>query len=294
MNTKTILCGLALAALAVSCAQEEEPVTPEERVPIKLTLDLNTKVTDTYFESGDAVGIYVVGYNGSNPGSLAASGNLYDNVKYSYTTSWTGEQVLYWPDKTTPADFYAYYPYGTPGSVTAYPFAVSSDQSSASAYKASDFVWGTAQGIAPTSSVVNIPTGHIMSNAVLFIKPGDGFTAESLASATVSVEIRNVMTNAYINLSSGTVTPTGSASGVTPYNEGTRYRAVIVPQTVAAGSDLITVTVNGTAYTLKKGFTFVSGKQHTFTVIVNKTGSGINIGIGDWENDGTDNGGDAE
>ena len=133
-----------------------------------------------------------------------------------------------------------------------------------------------------------------MSNAVIFIKPGDGFTAESLASASISVEIRNVMTNAYINLSSGTVTPTGSASGVTPYNEGTRYRAVIVPQTVAAGSDLITVTVNGTAYTLKKGFTFVSGKQHTFTVTVNKTGSGINIGIGDWENDGTDNGGDAE
>ena len=81
MNTKTFLCGLALAALAISCAQKEGPVAPEERVPIKLSLDLNTKVTDTYFESGDAVGIYVVGYNGSNPGSLAASGNLYDNVK---------------------------------------------------------------------------------------------------------------------------------------------------------------------------------------------------------------------
>ena len=110
MNTKLFLCGLALVVLAASCAQKEGPAAPEERMPIKLSLDLNTKVTDTYFESGDAVGIYVVGYNGSNPGSIAASGNLYDNVKYSYTPSWTGEQVLYWPDKTTPADFYAYYP----------------------------------------------------------------------------------------------------------------------------------------------------------------------------------------
>ena len=133
-----------------------------------------------------------------------------------------------------------------------------------------------------------------MSNAVLYIKPGDGFTAESLASATVAVEIRNVKTNAYVNLASGVVTATGTASKVVPFNEGTRYRAVVVPQTVADGSELITVTVNGTAYTLKKGFTFVSGKQHTFTVTVNKTGSGINIGVGDWDNDGTDNGGDAE
>lgn len=294
MNTKTLICSLALVAFAASCTQKEAPVTEEERVPIKLSFDLNTKVTDTYFESGDAVGIYVVGYNGSNPGSLATSGNLYDNVKYSYATSWTGEQVLYWPDKTTPADFYAYYPYGTPGSVTAYPFAVGSDQSAASAYKASDFVWGKASGVAPTSNVVNIPTRHIMSNAVLYIKPGDGFTAESLASATVAVEIRNVKTNAYVNLASGVVTATGTASKVVPFNEGTSYRAVVVPQTVADGSDLITVTVNGTAYTLKKGFTFVSGKQHTFTVTVNKTGSGINIGVGDWDNDGTDNGGDAE
>ena len=110
MNTKTLICSLALVAFAASCTQKEAPVTAEERVPINLSFDLNTKVTDTYFESGDAVGIYVVGYNGSNPGSLATSGNLYDNVKYSYATSWTGEQVLYWPDKTTPADFYAYYP----------------------------------------------------------------------------------------------------------------------------------------------------------------------------------------
>ena len=65
---------------------------------------------------------------------------------------------------------------------------------------------------------------------------------------------------------------------------------------VSLPSEIIYVsgTVNGTAYTLKKGFTFVSGKQHTFTVTVNRTVSGINIGIGDWENDGTDNGGDAE
>ena len=37
-----------------------------------------------------------------------------------------------------------------------------------------------------------------------------------------------------------------------------------------------------------------SGEQHKFTVVVNKTSSGINVGISDWKSDGTDNGGSAE
>ena len=54
------------------------------------------------------------------------------------------------------------------------------------------------------------------------------------------------------------------------------------------------MNVNGVDYALKKGFTFLSGKQHKFTVNVNKTGSGVNVGVGDWEVDTEDNGGDAE
>lgn len=69
---------------------------------------------------------------------------------------------------------------------------------------------------------------------------------------------------------------------------------MVVPQTVPDGSELIVVTVNGTEYAFKKGFTFDSGRQHKFTVTVNKTGSGVNVGVGGWDEDGNDNGGDAE
>lgn len=298
---KKILYVCAAIAAFASCQKPstmspEIPQQPdEEKLRINLAADIQTKVTDTYFETGDRVGIYVVSYRNGNPGTLTVSGNLYNNVMHEFgATSWTPSQEMYWPDKETPADFYCYYPYGNPGNVTAYPFTVNADQSSLVNYKASDFVWGKATAVAPTEDLINIATHHAMSNIHIYIRPGDGFTAESLAAAQVQVSVRNVKNGAYVNLSTGNVTATGSIAQIVPYNEGDYYRAIVVPQTVADGSQLIVVNVNGVDYALKKGFTFLSGKQHKFTVNVNKTGSGVNVGVGDWEVDTEDNGGDAE
>ena len=79
---------------------------------------------------------------------------------------------------------------------------------------------------------------------------------------------------------------------ITPYNDGSAYHAIIVPQQVAQ-CNLITVNVNGRDFNLPKAFTFQSGKRHTFTVTLDKTSSGVNVTIGAWENDGNDNGGSA-
>jgi hypothetical protein len=129
---------------------------------------------------------------------------------------------------------------------------------------------------------------------VIYLRPGDGFTAEAFQSAEISVRLRNVMCDSYVNLSSGKVTATNDRKEMVPYHEGDRYRVVVVPQTVPDGSELIVVIVNGTEYAFKKGFTFESGKQHKFTINVNKTGSGVNVGVGGWDEDEWDNGGDAE
>ena len=110
----------------------------------------------------------------------------------------------------------------------------------------------------------------------------------------MKVNVRNVKTASTVNLSTGVVTATGSAAQMTPYKDNGFYRAVVVPQTVADGSELIVVTVDGTEYSLSRGMTFKPGKRHKFTVKVNKTGSGVNVGIGGWEEDEEDYGGSAE
>ena len=75
---------------------------------------------------------------------------------------------------------------------------------------------------------------------------------------------------------------------------GNTFKALVVPQTVAQADDFITLAIEGEEFRMPKGFTFASGKRHTFTVTVRKLSSGINIDISGWEDDGTDHGGVAE
>ncbi len=294
---KTILILAMVAGAAVACKKpgEEPVVTPElEKIPINISMDVWTKVTDTDFESGDKAGIYVVNYDGATAGTLAVSGNHVDNNAYNYTTGWAPEKEIYWKDQTTKADFYCYIPYAEPTSVTAHPFAVKADQSVLANYKASEFLWGKATGISPTEAAVPIITNRSMSNMIIYVKPGKGFTEESLAAAVKSVKICNVKTEATVNLATGVAAATGSAGEMVPYNEGEYYRALMVPQTVADGSNLVVVTVDGVNYTFAKGFTFRANTQHKFTITVNKVGNGVDIGVGNWDVDGEDHGGAAE
>lgn len=294
---------LSLAALSclVSCTSGDDEIIPSPppdpdpvKIPINISMNGWTRVTDTDYESGDKVGIYVVNYQGSSAGALQSSGNHVDNMCFTYTDNWTPESDIYWKDETTKADFYCYYPYGTPSDITAHPFSVKTDQSQQADYKASEFLWGKASGVSPTANAVPIITNRSMSNMLIYVAPGKGFTEETLAAATKSVRICNVKSSATVDLRTGVATATGSATEIIPYNEGTYYRALLVPQTVADGSNLITITVDGVDYTLAKGFTFKANTQHKFTVTVNKASSGVDIGVGNWEVDDTDNGGAAE
>lgn len=298
---KHFLLSLAALSCLVSCTSGDDEIisspTPDPdpvKIPINISMNVWTRVTDTDYESGDKVGIYVVNYQGSSAGALQSSGNHVDNMCFTYTDNWTPESDIYWQDETTKADFYCYYPYGTPSDITAHPFSVKTDQSQQADYKASEFLWGKASGVSPTANAVPIITNRSMSNMLIYVAPGKGFTEETLAAATKSVRICNVKSSATVDLRTGVATATGSATEIIPYNEGTYYRALLVPQTVADGSNLITITVDGVDYTLAKGFTFKANTQHKFTVTVNKASSGVDIGVGNWEVDDTDNGGAAE
>lgn len=299
------LAGIAIAFALSSCssggAGGEEPELPKpeppvaEKIPINLSCGIKatSRVTDTGYENGDKVGLYVVNYNGSTPGSLGTNGNHVNNVAFTYNGKWSSSTTLYWKDNTTPADFYCYYPYGTPTDVAAYIFGVKADQSTSASYKASEFLWGKATKVTPTENAVNIMTSHLFSQAAIEVAAGDGFTEEGLKAANISIKLNGCKNNASINLRDGKVTATGDAASITPWKDGDSYRALVVPQTVKA-DNFISVTVDGREYKLNKEFTFVGGKRHQFTVTVNKTSNGINVGINDWEDDGKDNGGTAE
>lgn len=269
----------------------EPPVSEKKEIRINTSVTPVTKVTDTAFETGDCIGLYVV--NRTGDGSLKNTGNHVDNMRFSYSGTWTPDTPVFWNDNTH-ADLYAYYPYSKGiGDVRAVDVEVRTDQSTLEAYKASEVLTGAARDVAPTETAVAVGMRHAMSQMLIDVTPGNGFTAEQLSGAAAKVTINGLRTSAVLDIAEGKVTAKGDTKTITPLlSEGT-YKALVVPQTVEE-CNLITVNVEGGDYNLKKAFTFEAGKSHRFTVTVSKTSSGINVNIDGWETDGRDNGGVAE
>ena len=302
---KIAFLAVATVLLFCSCKKTEpqqgpepEPTPPQTeqvKIPITLSTDIWTKATDSGYENGDKVGIYTVNNVNGASGTLANTGNHLDNVKFTFDgTSWNPDNPVYWKDQTTAADFYCYYPYTqTVNNVSAFPFAVKADQSTLENYKASDLLWGKTTGAKPSENPVQITTRHAMSNIFIYVNPGNGYTAESLAQEEISVTITGVKTAAKVNLATGTVTADGEAGNMIPYKESGFWKALVVPQDIN-GSELIKVKVGTDEYSLVQTISFQSNKQHKCTLTVNKIGEGINIGIGGWETDDKDFGGTLE
>lgn len=265
------------------------PDPPAEQVPIRISTVIETRATDTAFESGDAVGVYVVNRDGS---ALSDSGNHADNVSFTFDGSlWKGSREVYWKDASTHADFYCYYPWRTSvPEVRKLPVAVSADQSTESGYRSCDILWGRTMDVTPTSEPVSIRMRHAMSNLLVFLEPGNGYDAASLREDLKSVVVKGVLTQGTLDLSDGSVTASGEPSDIIPLDEGDHYRALIVPQTVQ-DAELVRIEVGGFSFPLRTSIVFQPNRQHKCTLKVNKTSEGIHIGIDSWETDGNDYGG---
>ena len=292
---KKLLAIAAVASVLFSCSKtpnpEPEPKPEPSPVPEKWAIKIApsiTKVTDSAFENGDKVGIYVV----NDPNTLKSSGNHVDNLGFTYSGTWTSSSTAFWKDETTKADFYCYFPYVAGISNTEeHSFEVKADQSTEANYKASDFLWGKTAGATPTKNAVSINMYHKMSYITVKLVAGDGYTDEDLKNA--SVTICGLKTKSSINLATGAVSAAGDAHDITPLAGNGQLRALVVPQSVK-DIDIIKVTVGDTTYKLNQSIELKSGTQHTCTLTVDRSGQGINISIGGWEISSEDFGGTVE
>ena len=264
-----------------------------------------TRVNDGGFCDGDGMGIYIVDYKAGTPGTLQQSGNRADNVCYTYDEAnrkWNSDYDVYWKDFHTHIDVYGYYPYAKPVSIDNYTFNVQRDQSTATAdgkmggYEASDFLWGKLSDVAPTSAALRLLLRHRMSSACVKLLKGEGFTESEWESIDKTVLATNLARKASINMTDGTVKVAGDVetSATIPSQVNDEWRAIVVPQTVPAGTTLFNITIGGAPYKFAKNeaFTYVSGKMMKFNIRVDKAeGNGkyrltlVSESIAPWEND---------
>ena len=320
-NLFAIMTGVC--ALMAGCSLDSE-FEPENELDGRIPLNINgaisqvhTKATAEGFVDKDAVGLFAVNYSEKNTvaGTLAAEGNQADNVKYVFDESshkWVPVKGVYYKDANTNVDLYLYYPYQKGISdVNASGFEVRKDQSAMATatdlcgYEASDFLWGKAENVTPVESAVSIKLKHRMSAVQVTLVEKAGFDEGEFESLAKSVIVTNTTRKAHINYATGEVTPVGSAQSdgivMCPQSNGS-FRAVVVPQSVNAGTRLFSITIDGVSYDFKhaENVTYATGHQFNFSIgITKKSPTGdyelelTDSQIVDWTEDRNTHGGEA-
>ena len=287
-----LLLTLGIAALAlVGCTADVEVIVPQTPAPEgAIAINISGSISQTYttrvddggFTDGDQIGLYGVNYtdNNSVAGELLDEGNQVDNARYTFDEAnwkWVSSGNIYYKDAETHIDLYGYYPYGSVNSVSEYAFEVEQDQSGGNAvdgYAMSDFLWGKTENVTPSENKVKIKFNHKMACANVILTEGDGFESGEFERLEKGVLVMNTTRTSTIDLSTGEVTAVGDApmEGIVMKHNAEGFHAIVVPQTVAAGKALFSITVDGIAYRFKKDidFTYEQGKQSKFTIKINK------------------------
>lgn len=281
MNTyiKNIVLTSLITPFFFSCSNQNEPEAPENGKKL-MTFDCvigDTRATDTAFENGDKIGVFVV-----KAGELIQpTGNEVTNESFTYNgSSWASSKKVYWNDGTF--DVYAYYPYtGTIADTEEMLFSVSEDQSSHTGYTASDFVWASKNGVTGSSSPVSLNFSHSLSKAVVVLEKGEGFTGN--IPSDCEVYLHSTAIEAAIDLESGNAessaySPTGTIKAFK--KNATTFEAIVVPQNITSRRPLVEVVTEGVSYLMEGKISFRPGYSHNITITLTKNPEETKIEIG--------------
>ena len=272
---KKIIFAMSILALA-ACSKQQTPVAliSDEiqfniSVPYSVAAKSVTKATATGFESGDAISLYAVEYNGEQAMPLQIGGNFLNNEKLTYNGSaWTGTRTLYWGEKA--CDFYAFYPYQpSVGSMEEYPFSVATNQDG-EGYEASDLLFAKAEHFAKTAGSVDLTFKHMMSKCIVKVEKGPKF--EGKIPDDIVAHIYNTNVDCTVDWTKGSVEKNafGAKKTITMKKLSNElFEAVLVPQNLEKRTPLIELTMGGIAYLLEYSLSFRPGYVHTVTVTLN-------------------------
>lgn len=278
-----IFCILFLLSHALlACGSDEGESDKESTGELKVSCNTSLDVIST-------VGLYMV-YDSQ----LLNSGNHLDNVALRKTDNhWTSSQPVSWADASHSATFYAYSPYlNAITDVGALPFATDTDQSTADRQQASNFLWGKVSAHPPMSEV-DIPLRRLFSTIAVVVEAGENVSSEELRSNPPQVCINDVQVKATINLSNGTVTPTGNTSAIIPLLTDAKeltFTAIVIPQHIASNT-FVSISWDGQTTALPLTAELQASQTRTVTARLSRQQGSLNIGISQWETTDKDFGG---
>ena len=301
MKLKNTLFGVGVmltASILGSCSNEESlPNYSDGKIYLisngfGFTRTASTSLQASQIANGVQVGVYAKNgedaiQNGEN-NLMTADGN----GGFTITTN------LYWPEEGD-VSIFAYAPYTSEISDnTEIPVSIQKDQSTDEAYLASDFLHGVpaTNPVSQSESAVGLNFSHVLSKIVLKVSVGD---KSSIDLTGAVVNLVNVPTEATLNVLTAKVTTTTDRKNVkmiTFDDEATSFEcaAIIVPETVTAGTLITITTKEGVTYNcnISADKTFESGKVYIYNATLGESTQHVFLNlensITDWEGDSED------
>lgn len=250
MKKMMILAGAALLALVACNKTPNTEPQPVDFSQYKLKVEpVITRVTETNFENGDAIGLAVV----RTGGVYAANEKLtYDGSAFSGSLNWydNGDEAC---------TLKAYYPYKE-GEGLPTMFSVQQDQTKGTA--ASDFVSAVKENVLPSANAVSVVFKHQLSRVVTTVKNLSGADIEDIVFeefvpvATIGADLTAKATDG------------AKWQPMKPFFKEDKYYLIVPAQTV---KPVVKVTVGGK--TLTQELTEVSlepGKEYSLSMVVKK------------------------
>ena len=244
------LAGAVILALAACNKNPKTGPQPVDFSQYPLRLEpVITRVTETNFENGDAIGLSVV----------RAGGDYAVNEKLTYDGSAFSGGLNWYDDGEEASTLKAYYPYQE-GEALPTRFTVQQDQSKGTA--ASDFVSAVKENVLPSANAVSVVFKHQLSRVVTTVKNNTGADIESIV-------FEEFVPQAHIAADlTATVVDGAKWQPLTPFFKDDKYYLIVPAQTV---KPVVKVTAGGKVLTQELAeVSLEPGKQYTVSMIVNK------------------------
>ncbi|MBO7300033.1 MAG: fimbrillin family protein [Tidjanibacter sp.] len=285
---------IAATLLIVGCENSDNiPVIDDAAMRIEVLHPSATRATETSFEDGDVIGLFVTEYIGETASPLQISGNWANNVATTFEDAlWTPAKKVYWSENKM--DVYGYYPYMKPTSIDEQLWSVQLDQSTPettdalSGYEASDFLWAKAEGVSQEDGEVQLQFKHICSKLVVKLVRGETFEGD-FPDNTV-VYLHSTVPTATMDFEKGIVSK-DIYGEVTPIKakrlSSDTFEVILIPQSIQSRLPFVEIEMNGIAYMTYDLFSYLPGVQYSVSITLNSSPEQIEVEIGgnieNWE-----------
>ncbi len=235
---KTLLATLSLGLFLTGC-DKEESLSDVNETGIRFTAYMTeSRATDTAWEAGDEIGIYMQ--------QTDASGFVYSNIKYTNSegnlgtfTSSDNTSIKYQGNSTV--KFMAVYPYQQGVTDGNYHFTLGNEDLSDN-----DIMYASVTGIEAGTGNVSLTFSHKLAKIVLQLEDNSG---NAMSGATVSIDKQ--CTTGALNVADGTISATGDAYTSTlsfAETENGTYETIVIPDEGYDGRSIVIETTDGTIY----------------------------------------------